>query len=255
MDADRDNDIVISEYYGKKILEWYENPGPGKEMGAWKLHEIGPPRAHDLEVADLDNDGAPDILARGQSGFGTNEGNRIVILYQDNPDSWTSRTIECPHGESLATGDMDKDGWVDIVIGGKWYRNPGAREGSWPENDFAAWQQDAIVRVADINGDGWLDAVLTEAETTGEIAWFESPGEDSGGAWTKHVIGEELEKGHSLAVGDLDGDGDMDVATAEMHQSVDPDFVLVFINQGGGQQWQRQEIGVTGSHCIRRGRL
>jgi FG-GAP-like repeat len=253
MNGDGDNDIIISEYYGKEIMEWYENPGTAKDAGKWKLHEIGPPRAHDVEIADFDKDGKPDILVRGQSGFGTEEGNRIVVLYQDDRDKWTSRSVECPHGEGLDKGDIDRDGFVDAVIGGKWYRNPGTRDGSWQEIDFTGWHYDAVVRVADINGDGSLDAVCTEAETTGEIAWFESPGDVAGGAWTKHVIGRDLEKGHSLAVADLDGDGDIDVATAEMHQSVDPDYVLAFINKGGGLEWQRREIGTTGSHGIRLG--
>ena len=42
---------------------------------------------------------------------------------------------------------------------------------------------------------------------------------------------------HSLQVGDIDGDGDPDVVTAEMHQGDDPDEVRVYENAGQGLSW------------------
>jgi hypothetical protein len=49
----------------------------------------------------------------------------------------------------------------------------------------------------------------------------------------------------------MDNDGDMDVATAEMHQGSDPDEVKVYINGGSGQSWTKQVIATTGSHSMR----
>jgi VCBS repeat protein len=254
MDGDGDNDLVISEYYSKKQMEWYENPGPGLDpaSGKWKLHAIGPPRAHDIELVDLDSDGDLDIISRSQSGFGTEEGDRLTLWYHGSGDSWSQQVVTCPHGEGLAVGDMNRDGLPDLTIGGRWFANPGAEGGSWAESVFAEWNMDAVVRVADMNADGRLDVLMTEAESTGDVAWFEAPENPTGGGWPKHVIGSGLEKGHSLGVADLDNDGDMDVVTAEMHQSEDPDYVLAFINQGDGA-WHRQELSERGSHGIRLG--
>jgi hypothetical protein len=53
---------------------------------------------------------------------------------------------------------------------------------------------------------------------------------------------------HSLGVADLDLDGDLDVITAEMHQSANPDEVRVYRNGGGGLSWEVQVIAETGSH-------
>ncbi|GAG28683.1 unnamed protein product, partial [marine sediment metagenome] len=178
LDNDGDNDLVISEYYDKNRLEWYENPAPSGDpaAGRWKLHVIGAPRAHDIEVRDLDGDGDLDIVSRGQSGFGTEEGNRIIIWRQDGPDSWTQSVIPCPHGEGLALGDLDRDSDPDIAISGLWYENPGRIAGpTWTEHIFTQWHQDAVVRVADMNEDGRLDVILTEAEGTNRISWFKAP--------------------------------------------------------------------------------
>jgi len=256
LDRDGDNDLVISEYYDKNRLEWYENPEESGDPAAreWKLHLIGAPRAHDIEVVDLDGDSDLDIISRGQSGFGTEEGNRIVVWRQDGPDSWTQGVIPCPHGEGLALGDLNRDGYPDIAISGLWYENSGDPvNGPWTEHTFARWHQDGVVRVADMNEDGRLDVILTESETTHQVSWFEAPEDPAQGGWAEHVIWPSLEKGHSLGVADLDNDGDLDVATAEMHQSEDPDEVVVFINQGGALRWQKQVLSNTGSHGIRLG--
>ena len=252
VDGDGDMDLLISEYYKEFRMELYENlDGTGH---SWAMHALGPPRAHDIEVTDFDQDGRVDMVTRCQSGFGTKEGNRLVVWYNDGIDDWKQAVVDCPHGEGVALADMDRDGYTDMVIGGRWYKNPAERDGQWMEYIFAEWHQDAIVKTGDINQDGRMDAVMTESESTGNVSWFETPEDPTNEqAWTEHVIGAGLEKGHSLAVGDLDNDGDPDVATAEMHQSEDPDYVLVYVNEGGGMDWKRLELGQKGSHCIRLG--
>jgi hypothetical protein len=218
------------------------------------MTRIDDQRAHDIEAGDLNLDGRTDVVVRDQSAFGGN-GNVIHIYYQNNPQGWYKREISCPHGEGLKLADVDRDGDVDILVAACWYEN-GRTEmgGEWKEHIYSqVWtEQDAKVEMADMNGDGRPDVVLTPAELQGEtykVAWYEAPADATAADWTEHVIVSSIEcVVHSLGVADLDNDGDIDVAIAEMHQGQDPDEVSVHFNAGKGLTWQKQVLSTRGSH-------
>jgi len=256
MDGDGNLDIVISEWYTHNRLEWYENPLPAGDPAKdpWKHHIIGSPRAHDIEVGDLDGDGALEIVTR-QQGAG---GNHIIVRKRINEIIWAQQIIACPAGEGLAVGDIDGDGRLDIVIGGYWYAAPeDVLRGTWTPYRFADWSPDAVVKVADMNGDGQLDIVLTRSEGHYRLSWFEAPPDPhtSFGAgprndpWREHTVDDDVDYAHSLEICDLNNDGLPDIATAEMHQSPRK-RVMIYLNGGTGTQWERQVIAETGSHKL-----
>jgi hypothetical protein len=176
VDGDGDQDIVTGSV-------WYENPLPkgNPAAGPWLAHRIGEFQTHDVEVADLDHDGKPDVITRNQSGYGHRAGDKILLWQQHSADSWTRREITCPHGEGLRVADLDRDGHTDIVIGGRWYENDGdLLKGKWSEHIFtSAWtNENAKVEVGDLSGDGRLDVVLSPAEPqggVGRVDWYEAP--------------------------------------------------------------------------------
>lgn len=248
LDGDGDLDLVISEWYGENRMEWYENPGPEGDPGRdpWKRHIIGGPRAHDIAVGDIDGDGQLEIVTRQQG----KEGDEIVIWKPADRTSWTKRTMECPTGEGLSLADLNADGRLDIVIGGRWYEAPeDILRDPWEEHIFADWPPDAVVRVADMNKNGRLDVVLTRSEGHHRLSWFEAPADPKSPGWTEHVIDDSVDHAHSLAICDMNSDGQPDIVTAEMHQSPRK-RLMVYLNGGDPTTWTRQVIAETGSHNL-----
>jgi hypothetical protein len=236
-------------------LLWYENPG-GSFDQSWTVHRIADHATHDVELADLNGDGALDIVTRDQSAFSDPAGDEIHVWMQESPDSWREHVISCPHGEGVHVADLNDDGRPDIVAGGYWYENIGSSGGdvSWPTHQIGAWHPNTSVTAADVNDDGRTDVILAPAELEDEyyrISWFEAPEDPSSGSWTEHVIDGEVEAiYHSLAAADVNGDGQVDVVTAEMHQSEDPDEVVVFVNDDQGRAWEKQVLSTKGSHLV-----
>ena len=56
---------------------------------------------------------------------------------------------------------------------------------------------------------------------------------------------------HSLSLGDLDNNGLVDIAYAEMHQGEDPDEVVILLNHNKGESWKKQVLSQKGSHGLR----
>ena len=248
IDGDGDADVMMGG------VVWFANPRIGG--GAWKMVRVDKQTLHDIELGDLDRDGRLDVVGRDQSAFG-GSGNTIYLYRQESPNSWTKRTLACPHGEGLKLGDIDRDGDLDVLIGAQWFENTrDIANGRWTKHQYTTtWTEpDAKVEMADINGDRRPDIVLAPAELKGQnykVAWYEAPAQLGGGEWTEHVIVPSIECViHSLGVGDFNGDGHVDVAIAEMHQGADPDEVSIHLNRGHGTAWHKQVISTQGSHDI-----
>jgi hypothetical protein len=247
LDGDGHVDIVMGG------VVWFRNPG--KAQGQWTMHRIDTQRMHDVLLVDLDGNGRLDVVGRDQSAFGMT-GNALYIYRQADLERWIKRVIPCPHGEGIQVADLTGNGRPDIVIGGRWYENPGdVMEGEWLDHVYTTrWTHpDTKVELGDINGNGKLDIVLTPAELAGQtykIAWYEAP-DDPRREWTEHVIVPGIEAVvHGLALGDFNRNGWLDIAYAEMHQGKDPDEVVVLLNSGGGAAWHKQILSTQGSHDI-----
>ena len=254
-------DVIIPSDEG---LMWFRNPrgsGGDPAVDPWPAINISPQgaRMHDVEVADLDGDGRLEIVTRHQSGFGKRLGNQVHVWKQRTPASWRHRTFPCPHGEGLQVADLDRDRRPDVVIGGRWYENPGdVLEGTWAEHLYMAaehfdrcWTKgDVVVQVGDLNENGRLDIVLSPAEGSGRLSWFEAPEDPASPDWREHAIEPLLDHAHGLGVADMDGDGWQDIVVAKMHQASAPQEVCLYLNQGGGASWARQVVATSGSHNI-----
>ena len=161
---------------------------------------------------------------------------QIVLLAGDgvyyltipaNPlSTWPAVKIASGTSEDLlATADINHDGLDDVVASNGsdgvtvyWYQNPGNGTGNWVRRTVGTvtdWGDRA--EIADINGDGRLDIVVSVengGDADAETYWFQAPSDPTTGTWTKRTIAIQGST-NSLSVGDFDGDGSVEVVTGE----------------------------------------
>lgn len=225
MDNDGDVDLVVCDGPDGINCRYYVNPRPAgnpQVQSAWTSRNIGSGGTwvHDVRAGDYNRDNLPDII--------TNRG-----LFTQKGDG----SFERAGVSGGCFGDVDNDGDLDIVAPGVWYENPGWAGHPAP----GGGGNEEKVRVADLNGDGRQDIILNSGDGTADLAWYSSANPRNG-SWSKHLIEEGVVGGHSLDTGDVDGDGDLDVLSAEMFAEV-----AVYFNNGSGL-FSRQTLSTAGAH-------
>jgi hypothetical protein len=173
--------------------------------------------------ADLYGTGRADIV-------GVSNSHGTVVAYI-NPGAhgltWQRQvlTTNAPGAVNLAIADVNGDGKPDVIVairinagatsvpGIIWLENPGTPNGTWiyhvVDTTPGNYYDPRTVAAADINGDGKLDIVTTDA-VTGTLAWYEQGATPD--TWTRHVIpGVNTANAHFGHVVDMDGDGQPDI--------------------------------------------
>jgi len=205
MDVNGDGkmDFVTCSYFGKDV-GWVENPGvKGKE---WTYHEIDKPGPSEAAVlVDLDGDGKPDILPNAVN---------VVVWYAlekagAKPGIKKHDLGTRAAGHGVGTGDMNKDGRLDILTPKGWFEAP-----SDPQTGEWAWHPDwnlgttgIQILARDVDGDGLVDLIHGEGHAIGLYWSKQGRGADGKPTWTKTLIDDTVSSVHVLLWADLDGDG------------------------------------------------
>ena len=191
-----------------------------------------------VRTADFDQDGALDVAV---SSF-----DRIALYKNLDGLGTFSAPISIQEGKkqsfSLFPADIDNDGKIDLAVSFfdddevVWYRNLG-------NGTFSALQlisnnllRAAGITGADLDGDGDLDLVLGVSNGNG-LYWVENL--DGAGTFSSRItIDANISQARTQAIGDIDGDGDMDILT----NSVGSAYLSWFENVDGLGDFNEQHI-------------
>lgn len=206
-------------------------------------------QAHDVAVADMDGDGDLDVLARlvGVYQKGKPVDRRLLVLSNDGAGSLTGvqdlkvqSQIYWTLG-GLAVGDVDDDGDIDVLAASGPINAPSTlsvllNEGGvlTTESTIELPTHVQSLRLQDLDGDGVLDVALLFNHNGNDLV--EEPflviarGEDGGFVVTQEIVKVDGHSNGQLVFADLDGDGDIDLASPDS-----AGFVLVHLNDGDGQ--------------------
>ncbi len=226
IDGDGRLDVVVTTD-GLQNLVLYNDGGAGPDFGV--SDTVGPDGAatRGFAVADVDGDGALDIAIGNDGAQSAVYLSPGALGYLAAPASTVGTSLDM--AESLALGDIDRDGDLDLVAGNsppfpflsghdprsKVFFNNGSGGFGAPQPSFpAASAEVRAVAVADLNGDGDLEILVG---VNGGQNYYVRPVFDEAGFWffqsecPEHCFGTGGDATLSLATGDLDHDDDLDI--------------------------------------------
>jgi len=245
LDGDGDLDLTVAAFgwhtvggifvYENQTTDWKQPTFEGFPVDAR-------PGGIHVPIVDLNKDGKPDFVALVSQQYehvvafinrGAGKGFRPETIFRAVVPVWGSSGIQMV--------DMDKDGDLDLLMsngdslddftvrpfhGIRWFENEGRYP--WKQHDLAILPGVHRAQAADMDGDGDLDVVATAFLPDAEHPAFQLLGRQGNLApftslgWLEQVkpglfVPHPLEQGKlthtTLDLGDVDGDGDVDVLT------------------------------------------
>lgn len=225
-DIDRDGrlDVALAAGWqptnttGGGTLQWIGRVGPGADA-AWELHPIAEePTLHRIRWADVDGDGARELVAVPLHGRGTKgpdwqgQGARVMLFRPPtNParDPWPMEvaddTLHIVH--NFLPANMDDDPRDEILTASREGVHVLDRSGN------GTWSRRLIgegspgeIKLGRVLGRRML-ATVEPWHGASAVIYAEKPG-----IWSRTVIESALTGGHALGWADFDGDGSDELA-------------------------------------------
>jgi len=266
-------DLICGNNAGGDGVYWWENTGrPDEKWTKRLIIKTGHMQIHDTIVGDITGDGKKALIFTNQR---TGKGTRIYYIpIPEDPtvSPWPDVQIIAegksepnpysPAGfqpeEGLAIGDVDGDGVNELICGTHWYKYNGK---GWDGYKFASGYLTCKCAVGDVDGDGRNEIVLSEGDPViygktqgGKLAWFKPKG-DITEMWEEHVLEDNLLDAHSLQLGDICGNGKVDIFVGEIgvadkqrEYKIRLPRLLVFENDGKGNFTRYVIDEGTGTH-------
>jgi hypothetical protein len=226
IDGDGDTDVVFGNDWQGDKLWWWENPYPNFDPAVpWKRHLIkdgGAHQHHDQVFADFKGTG------KAQLAFWNQQAKTIFLADIPKDPRHTEPWPYIPifvgqagegssgaalYAEGMDAYDIDGDGRPDLLAGNYWFKYEG-------HNHFRPIKVGIIggrIRAGRFKPGKYPQIVIAPGDGSGPLMIYECLGNPENPADWKgtRLLDRDLIHGHTLDIGDVDGDGNLDILTAE----------------------------------------
>ncbi|MGL4631286.1 MAG: FG-GAP repeat domain-containing protein [Leadbetterella sp.] len=266
VDHDGDMDFILLSDYSSPNIWWWENPYPNFDpKKTWVRRNIkksGGSSHHDSIIGDFDGDGKDDFVFWNQNA-------KILAIskFPDKPkevDEWAytpiyrfekdgemapiHKNVKYPgwrtghEHEGLAKGDIDGDGVLDIIGGGRWFKFD-KKTNTYLENIVDASYTFSRAAVGQLIEGGRPEIVFSLGDGIGPlyIYEFKRTYDDwnhklaNYGTWQRRMLIDKVYDGHSIDMLDFNADGHMDIYIGEMKlDSNSKARVMIYLGDGKG---------------------
>ncbi|MCI0393226.1 MAG: FG-GAP-like repeat-containing protein [Acidobacteria bacterium] len=227
IDGDGDLDIVFGTDSQNNKLWWWENPSPKYDpQTTWKRHGIkndGANQHHDQVFGDFKGTGKPQLVFWNQQA-------KTLFLADipsdpRNTEPWPYHAIftgqagegvekAALYAEGAAAFDVDGDGRLELLAGNYWFKHEGGMK-------FKPIKVGAIggrIAAGKFKSGKVAQIVIAPGDGSGPLKFYECKGDPTKPeSWTgRDLLGRDMTHGHTLDIGDINGDGHLDIFAAEM---------------------------------------
>ncbi|OUS07337.1 hypothetical protein A9Q81_01270 [Gammaproteobacteria bacterium 42_54_T18] len=230
LDGDGDLDMaVVNDFSGGNKI--YLNDGAS--TFSEPLQSIGTDNSEAVALGDMDGDGDLDMVVANDNFY------KSKIYLNDGSAIFTGsgQEIETSSSVDVVLGDLDGDGDLDVIFvkhfgGNDIYMNDGSGVLGDAVQSIGDDKEGDTIALGDVDGDGDLDMIVGNVNfsSTDETRLYLN---DGNGVFSTSSVSLGLNVNSHIELGDLDGDGDLDMIIANLSRYVSSPN-RVYINDGSG---------------------